>query len=497
MRAGSSLSFGSHAPPPRSVHLLDARAPSLRRASGVNRFAARSRLADTPPPLFRGSVARRAASAALLVALAAVAWPTGVAAQETGDAAGEQADVAAAGDVRVVARRLDDGRVEFGLQRLAPGGVWAPRVLPARRIIGAEAPVGRWLTSSSLLIPTSDEGAAVSLRLAARRLGDGSVEFALQLSTTAGWTDRISPPGRYLPADAPAGRWLVSGPVTPPRPQPPDGAFVAVSSGDEHACGLRADGAVACWGNNDDGQGDPPPGRYRSISAGDEHTCAVRADDAAVCWGNDDDGRTDAPAGRFVAVSSGNRYTCGLRADGAVTCWGYNGQGQAPRAPAGHYSAVSAATFHTCALRTTGTLVCWGENSWQRARPPAGRYSALSVAWVHSCALAVDGTVACWGNNDFVTDTYTGSTVYIGQADTPDGHYVAVSAGEDHTCALRADGTAACWGDNDDGQTDAPPGQHTAISAGDEHTCAVTTTHTITCWGPYKPPPDDVHYQSP
>jgi hypothetical protein len=34
--------------------------------------------------------------------------------------------------------------------------------------------------------------------------------------------------------------------------------FVAVSVGVDHACGIRRDGVVACWGDNAYGQAPPP-----------------------------------------------------------------------------------------------------------------------------------------------------------------------------------------------------------------------------------------------
>ena len=42
--------------------------------------------------------------------------------------------------------------------------------------------------------------------------------------------------------------------LEPPQLQ----GFVAISSGDLHACGLRYNGQVACWGHNFLGQANPP-----------------------------------------------------------------------------------------------------------------------------------------------------------------------------------------------------------------------------------------------
>lgn len=40
---------------------------------------------------------------------------------------------------------------------------------------------------------------------------------------------------------------------------PPEGQFSQLSLGDQHACAVRVDGKILCWGSNSDGQSTPPP----------------------------------------------------------------------------------------------------------------------------------------------------------------------------------------------------------------------------------------------
>ncbi len=54
------------------------------------------------------------------------------------------------GEVRLVAQRHGDGRVEIGLQEREAGGGWSERQLPNARFLSAEAEAGRWLVSSPL-----------------------------------------------------------------------------------------------------------------------------------------------------------------------------------------------------------------------------------------------------------------------------------------------------------------------------------------------------------
>ena len=124
------------------------------------------------------------------------------------------------GEVRIVARRLADDRVEFGLQGRSAGGSWGMRLLPERRFLPASAAVDRWVASSPL------EVALDARRVVARRLADDRVEFGLQVRAVGGsWGERLLPEHRFFPASAAVGRWLSSSPLRParrPRRTPPE-----------------------------------------------------------------------------------------------------------------------------------------------------------------------------------------------------------------------------------------------------------------------------------
>ena len=108
-------------------------------------------------------------------------------------------------EVRIIARRLVDGRVEFGLQE-RDGSGWADRILPPRRFFPAAGGT-RWLSSSPIMV-----GEDTEVRIIARRLEDGRIEFGVQERDGSGWADRILPSQRFFPA-AGGARWLGSSPV--------------------------------------------------------------------------------------------------------------------------------------------------------------------------------------------------------------------------------------------------------------------------------------------
>ena len=349
---------------------------------------------------------------ALLVAALMAAWAAEVAPAEA------QSDDQTG---RIVARRLDDGRTEFGWQ--PTGGA---RVLPTARYFPADVGHQRWLNSSPVEVGDVEIG-----RINARLWGDGRIEFAF--TPTGG--ERIEPRGRYFPVDAQVGRWLRSSPITIGPPPGTMGiaqadSFSAVSTGVVHSCGLRTNGEIACWGSNSDGQGNylgqatPPVGRFSAVSAGGEHTCGLRTSGEVACWGRNYDwqgnyiGQATPPAGRFSAVSAGYSHTCGLRTSGEIACWGgrpANVEGQfetleLPTPPAGSFSAVVAggetrppgsATAYACAIRAgSGAIECWGSYETSMLDAPTGSFTAISVGRHHACAIRDTGAIECWGRND-------------------------------------------------------------------------------------------------
>ena len=117
-------------------------------------------------------------------------------------------------EVRVAAQRLADGRMEFALQQREAGGGWGERVLPRARFFPAGATVNRWLASSPLTVSAGARNAA-EVRVAARRLADGRTEFALQQRELgSGWGERQLPRARFFPAGTAVNRWLASSPLT-------------------------------------------------------------------------------------------------------------------------------------------------------------------------------------------------------------------------------------------------------------------------------------------
>ncbi len=121
-------------------------------------------------------------------------------------------------EVRIVARLLANGKVEFGLQQRQADDSWGNRRLPRVRLFPTGARVGRWLSSSPLTVEIAAADAAardVEVRIVARLLANGKVEFGLQQrQADDSWGNRRLPRVRLFPTGARVGRWLSSSPLT-------------------------------------------------------------------------------------------------------------------------------------------------------------------------------------------------------------------------------------------------------------------------------------------
>ena len=157
-----------------------------------------SRPASTNVPAARsGPRGNRRRAAAAIVALLAV---LGGAVVSTAAAAQEDNTAGDSTTVRIVARKLDSGRIEFGLQQRQPDNTWGDRQLPRVRFFPTTATVGNWLASSSLDLPAGE------VRIVARKLQSGRIEFGLQQRQPGNaWGDRQLPRVRFFPTTATAG----------------------------------------------------------------------------------------------------------------------------------------------------------------------------------------------------------------------------------------------------------------------------------------------------
>ena len=81
------------------------------------------------------------------------------------------------------------------------------RVLPLERFLPADAPAGRWQLSAEVTLSQDPIG-----RIRSRRMADGRIEMGF----IGADGDRITPEIAYVSADAPTGVWFYSSEITVP-----------------------------------------------------------------------------------------------------------------------------------------------------------------------------------------------------------------------------------------------------------------------------------------
>ncbi|MCC5954285.1 MAG: S-layer homology domain-containing protein [Acidimicrobiia bacterium] len=256
---------------------------------------------------------------------------------------------------------------------------------------------------------------------------------------------------------------------------PPEGAFVAVAAGGRHTCGVLDDGSLSCWGDDTHGQATPPPGTFTAVTAGTNHTCAIANDATLDCWGDNTNGQATPPPGMFAAVAAGNRFSCAINADEIPTCWGDVPAGL-DALPAWAAVGLTAGDRHGCMAFADASVECWGASDRGQTAPPRSGYVDVAAGWGFGCAVRFDNTVECFGD-----DFHDG--IDAGQTSPPPGTFTQVTAGRLHACARATDGTVTCWGDNSSGQTDVPslPGPVAEVRTAADLTCVLVWS--VICWG--------------
>jgi len=284
-----------------------------------------------------------------------------------------------------------------------------------------------------------------------------------------------------------------------------------IAAGNSHACVLRSDGRVHCWGYNQYGQlGDGTQADRRTpvlvpaltnvvqIVAGGYHTCALTRNATGTspgpmyCWGENDDGQLGIGStspysviprqvtlpGDVIKISAGQDNTCAIvNTPTPVYCWGKgvgdgstihsspwalpNVYGTPLGIALGYKNLAYDVTLSGCVWGSSG-LYCWANGTVLSLQSFTVDYGfTLSDNGTHLCYTrpALQWRVECAGHNDY-GQLGDGSTtdhsppVLPVQTASGDLDAQQVSAGANHVCAVRYHngGEVWCWGSGVSGQ---------------------------------------------
>lgn len=321
------------------------------------------------------------------------------------------------------------------------------------------------------------------------------------------------------------------GEVNLKEPDAASDPVVQIAPGHGVSCAVKASGAVLCWGANEFGQlGDAPvsaptcsafnrtaPCRatptvvqglteVQSIAVGFHHACAVKREGTVWCWGLNNDGQlghdptldercsglpcsaTPTPVGGLAnvaeVVTSAN-HSCARTKAGAVLCWGENTNGTlgngafggSTHSPvpvngmASDVTRIATAGFchTTCAIKA-GEVYCWGIAFTQgnlghdpatavactssscaptpvKVASIAGAFD-LAVGERTVCAAISGGSIRCWGSNLFgqLGTSAAAPSTYAAQAVPEVTQVVSLAGSMTVTCARTQPGDLFCWG---------------------------------------------------
>lgn len=248
--------------------------------------------------------------------------------------------------------------------------------------------------------------------------------------------------------------------------------FERVFAGGDSTCAFRAGGTLYCWGATGEllaGTGDVVTAlvidepaivlsgmKWKDLSLGIDHACAVRDDGALFCWGRNSDGQ--------LGLGMASDMTKPATQVGDDTDWEH----------------VAAGQHHTCGIRA-GQLYCWGRGDSgelgipnrrrNMALAPArvtdmGEWEAIAVSATHSCAIAGDARVWCWGRNSEGQLGMTPSTPVQQPTQIGQPRFSSIGVGSTFSCGVYTGQTLVCWGANDGGQLGT--GDHTPQSTPSE-----------------------------
>jgi alpha-tubulin suppressor-like RCC1 family protein len=268
--------------------------------------------------------------------------------------------------------------------------------------------------------------------------------------------------------------------------------IVKVGVGRFHACAIRADGTVACFGSNESGgigmaNTDMLPHaatdlvgvqKAVDVSLGFHASCLLRTS-AAVggpnevwCWGIRDLGLMGTPpleqqggqtqvlapqrnpkldGAKMVRVSRDYPNACAIDKNDEVVCWGVNHRGIL-----GHPEGQNG--DRDCFLGFGGGA--------QKCTPDPQPIAAgvkvkdLAVGSGYACAIAKDDDrIVCWGRNDSATlglgpadgnsHTSFGNVMMMGVGVL---HATSISTTWNHVCAMTIEKGPVCWGANNNRQ---------------------------------------------
>ena len=227
---------------------------------------------------------------------------------------------------------------------------------------------------------------------------------------------------------------------------------VAIALGWSFSCALHGDGTISCWGLGRYGElGNGTSGQENfsiapvkvidisdatAIAVGANHACALRENMSILCWGTNNVGElgngltvhSSVPVqvmgiNDAISISAAGNYSCALHVDLFVSCWGTDIVGSLdiddktfssiPNQIEGisEVEEMVASTSLLCLFRKNNGIVCLGADHYgnlgSMSEEPGihplrsdKEIVFLDPNFFQICSVYADTTVYCWGIDD-------------------------------------------------------------------------------------------------
>ncbi|MDI1234545.1 MAG: choice-of-anchor D domain-containing protein [bacterium] len=328
-----------------------------------------------------------------------------------------------------------------------------------------------------------------------------------------------------------------------------DSNWVRITTSGLFTFGQKSNGTLVAWGNNDVGQlanstsvqefsaikASSVESKWSKIALGGSHTLGLKSNGTLWVWGNNDSGQLGLEMNTskynpmqirsksdWVNAASGTNHSIALKTNGTLWSWGANGLGQLgdgskinrnyPKQIDTNkvWLNIAVGNNHNLAIAVNGKIYGWGDNTYgqlgdgtaiSKSKPTLADTSsvwiAISAGAMHSAGLKMDGTIWTWGNNNVGQLGDSSLTKSIVPYNIGTGtKWTNIQCGATHTLAIKTDGSLWAWGLNDKGQigdgtlvnkkVPVQIGTDTnwiSIIAGESHSIGLKSDGTIWVWG--------------
>ena len=289
--------------------------------------------------------------------------------------------------------------------------------------------------------------------------------------------------------------------------------WVEINCGYYNIAGLKDDGTLWTWGQNNDG------------GLGDNTTVEKSSPVQTICGGTD---------WKTMVVGTYYEHCAAIKNDGTLWLWGRNNDGEIGDETTEDKSSpiqticggtdwkqIASGGNHTAAIKNNGTLWTWGENSGgdeegdengqlgdntsvNKSSPVqtvcgGTDWKSVSCGERFTAAIKNNGTLWTWGenNNGQLGDETSDNKSSPVQTICGGTDWKQISCGDNHMLAIKNNGTCWTWGENNNGQlgdntsvNKSSPVQTVAygtdwkqVDGGQDHSAAIKNDGTCWVWG--------------